>query len=91
MSERCQKRKWRPRCAISTTYSEIGLGQAAASTAARIQLFQEILGCVSGAARTPKRADAMPEFGEHRERMGLLFAYGILIDRNLHAVSRSSA
>ena len=39
---------------MSTTYGEAGLGQAAASTRQRLQLFQEILGCVSGTAQTPE-------------------------------------
>ena len=40
--------------AMSTTYSDNRVGTDGRIDAARLQLFQEILGCVSGTAQTPE-------------------------------------
>jgi hypothetical protein len=39
---------------MSTTYRETGLGTDRRIDPARIQLFQEVLGCVSGTTQTPE-------------------------------------
>ena len=39
---------------MSTTYGATGLAQTDRIDAARLQLFQEILGCVSRMAQTPR-------------------------------------
>ena len=55
---------------MSTTYGATGLGQTASIDAARLQLFQELLGCVSGMAETPEVTSQLCDLSD-RELMDI--------------------